>query len=79
VVRGTPSSDASLSDVTRKELELRGAWLNPHTFPGAVALAVTYESVLACLETETFSLDRVHDAFERAKDHNAPKVLVTAL
>ena len=72
-------ADISFVDITMKELVLKGSWLNPRTFPKAIKLAVVNQGSLAALETETFSLDHVHDAFERAKDPNAPKVLVRPL
>ncbi len=76
IVMDPAAADISFIDITTKELELRGAWLNPNTFTGAIDLAVAAPDVLARLETETFALDDIQPAFARAAANDAPKVLV---
>ena len=66
-----------LMDVTTRELKISGVWLNPNTFESAIDLAVASKDILRNLGTDAFALDRIQAAFERASDHDAPKVLVT--
>ncbi|MFC1452050.1 zinc-binding dehydrogenase [Verrucomicrobiota bacterium] len=66
----------SLIDVTRKELTVRGAWLNPGTFEEAIETAVRYRRSLARLSTEVFPLADAAAAFERASEQKVNKVLV---
>lgn len=66
----------SLVEVTTKELEITGVWLNPHTFARAVEMALRFRDILAGLRTQTFGLDQVGPAFELAASADAPKVLV---
>ena len=65
-----------LIDVTMKELEIKGVWLNPGTFKEAIELAVEHKNVLGALKTETFRLDDIASAFERALSKDVNKVLV---
>ena len=65
-----------LLDITTKELEIKGACLNPNTFEDAVQLAVEHRSVLHALKTECFALDNIGKAFERASCPDIHKVIV---
>lgn len=76
IVMNPAEADISLIDVTTKELDLRGVWLNPNTFPAAIELATASADVLERLDTETFPLDEVAAAFDRAAGAAAAKVLV---
>ena len=76
LVASPDGAGISLIDVTTKELEIKGAWLNPNTFDRAIETAAASKDVLQNLETETFSLDDVKAAFVRAASPDAPKVLV---
>jgi len=76
VVAGGPGEAAVWRDVTAKELRIEGAWLNPHTFDEALHLAVKRRDVLAALATQTFSLDRVCEAFEAAARRRFHRLLV---
>jgi len=76
VATGGPCDAAALREITTKELRLEGAWLNPHTFDEALHLAVRRRDVLAALATQTFSLDRVREAFEAAATRRFHRVLV---
>lgn len=69
-------SDIPLDEITTKELEIVGAWLNPGTFAKALDMAVRLRDLLSGIDTEVFSLDEVAKAFERAAHPEAPKVLV---
>jgi L-iditol 2-dehydrogenase len=74
---GNPKDAAlPLVEITVKELELKGAWLNPHTFEHAIQLALKNRETLEALQTEVFSLDDVAAAFARAAKPNVNKVLV---
>ena len=68
--------DIPLDEITTKELEVVGAWLNPGTFAKALAVAAQLRDLLSHIDTEIFSLDEVAKAFERAARPEAPKVLV---
>lgn len=74
-----PSEEQStlpLADVTTKELDVRGAWLNPNTFEDAIRLCAERESTLRALRTEVFRLDDIGAAFERARTGDVTKVIV---
>ena len=72
-----PSRDClPLMQVTTKELEIKGVWLNPHTFGEAIRLAEARQDVLSQLTTELWYLDDIAAAFERASSHHVNKVLV---
>jgi len=73
---GSGGSDIPLDEITTKELEIVGAWLNPGTFAKALEMAVKLRDLLSDIDTEVFSLDDVAEAFERAARPEAPKVLV---
>jgi len=66
----------SLADVTMKELDVRGAWLNPNTFEDAIRVCVERESTLRALRTEVFRLDDIEAAFERTRTGDVTKVIV---
>lgn len=68
--------DIPLDEITTKELEIVGAWLNPGTFVKALEMAVQLRDLLSDIDTEVFPLDEVAKAFERAALPEAPKVLV---
>ncbi len=69
--RGLP-----LLDITTKELEIRGAWLNPVPFEAAVQAAVRHQSLLARLNTEFFRLEEIVSAFERAAEAGVHRAVV---
>jgi len=74
---GNPKDAAlPLVEITVKELELKGVWLNPHTFEDAIQLALKHRETLEALQTEVFPLDDVAAAFARAAKPNVNKVLV---
>ena len=63
-------------DVTTKELELKGVWLNPNTFAKAIDLAAASKDILDNLDVEEFTLEQVQAAFDRAAEPDALKVVV---
>lgn len=65
-----------LMEVTVKELEVKGAWLNPDTFRAAIDFAAIWQDTLDGLETEVFALERAQEALVRASSPDAPRVLV---
>lgn len=65
-----------LANVTRNELEVRGAWLNPGTFPRALRLATRHRRLLARLPAERFPLSEVAAGFARAAEPGVPRILV---
>jgi L-iditol 2-dehydrogenase len=71
-----PAGSLILLDVTRKELEIRGSWLNPYTFPEAIELADDHQDVLRALSTEVFALDDIVAAFQRAATLAVNRVIV---
>ena len=70
------AADISLIDVTTKELEIRGVWLNPNAFEKAIRLTIEYKNILRQLKTEVFRLDDIVAALERALRQNVNKVFV---
>jgi L-iditol 2-dehydrogenase len=74
---GNPQ-DAALPfvEITIKELEIVGAWLNPHTFEDAIPLVMKHRETLQALRTEVFPLDEIEAAFTRAAKPNVNKVFV---
>jgi threonine dehydrogenase-like Zn-dependent dehydrogenase len=73
---GTAGTDIPLAEVTTKELEIAGAWLNPGTFADALEMVGQMGDILSGLDTAVFSLGDVAEAFELAARPDAPKVLV---
>jgi len=65
-----------LSEIIRKELVIRGAWLNPNTFDDAIRLAVEHKEILQGIKTGIFALDDIEMAFEKASSRDVVKVLV---
>ena len=55
-----------LLDVTMKEVELTGAWLNPNSFEEALRRSRQNTAILEALKTEEFSLADIKAAFQRA-------------
>ncbi|NQU10553.1 alcohol dehydrogenase catalytic domain-containing protein [bacterium] len=76
LVRDSPATTLPFRDITTRELEIRGVWLNPHTFEDAIALARKHQATLAALQTAVFALADVAAAFERASQPDLHKVLV---
>jgi len=70
------AADISLIDVTTRELEIRGVWLNPNTFEEAIRLTIEYKNILQQLKTEVFRLDNIVAALERALQQDVNKVFV---
>jgi 2-desacetyl-2-hydroxyethyl bacteriochlorophyllide A dehydrogenase len=74
---GNPQDAAlPLVEITSKELELMGVWLNPHTFEDAIPLALKHRETLEALRTEMFPLNNIAAAFARAAKPNVNKVFV---
>jgi len=65
-----------LMDLTTKELEVAGSWLNPGAFEEAIRTAVDYAEALKALSRETFPLSDIASAFERAASSKVYKVLI---
>lgn len=65
-----------LDQITKKELSLKGTWLNPDTFTEAITLTEEAGTLLNRLDTITFNLTDIEQAFRcaAAKKHN--RVLV---
>jgi L-iditol 2-dehydrogenase len=79
VLAGVVQSDAPalpIHQITKKELKLRGSWLNPHTFADAIALAGQSRTVLDRLETRTYALPDIEAAFACAEEKQHNKVFV---
>lgn len=76
MVGNTEQSVLPLLDVTMKELEIRGAWLNPNRFEEAIRLAGEHIRALRRLRTRTFALDDIATAFEEASRRSVNKVIV---
>ncbi len=72
-------SGISLVDVTTKELEIKGVWLNPYTFRKAMDLTEENIKLLSSLKTEKFKLDHISRAFEKAINPSSYKVIVDLL
>jgi len=68
--------ESSVDQITRKELKLKGAWLNPNTFTDAITLTVKSRSLLRRLDTKTFPLSEIEQAFECAAQKRFNKVFV---
>jgi len=76
VVSSSQAVAVPLAEITRKELRIEGAWLNPHTFMEAIHLAVAHMDFLKKLTTATFGLADVAAAFEAASEQQVNRVLV---
>ena len=76
VVRDPKQAPVPWVEVTTKELDIRGAWLNPGTFEAALHLAVAQQDVFCALRTEVHPLESVEHAFERALSRDVHRVLV---
>ncbi len=78
VLEGLVQNDCAipLTEVTRKEIEICGAWLNPGSFHDAIDVAVRNQSFLTTLTTKIFSLDNIARAFELASKGDVHKVMV---
>ncbi len=76
LVTSTKGVDISLMDVTMKELDIRGAWLNPNSFDEAINLAVKYENILRQLKTRTLVIDDIAVAFEQAARQEFDKIFI---
>ena len=68
--------EVPLDLVTKKELSIKGSWLNPGTFEEALRLAKRRQSLLERLDTKTFPLSEVQQAFECAATKRFNKVFV---
>ena len=76
LVMNTHDSDLSLIEVTTKELEIKGIWLNPNTFGNAIQLVAEKKNILNKLKTEVFKLNDIAAAFERALSKDINRILV---
>jgi len=76
LVGGHENGVIPLMEITVKELEVKGAWLNPDTFSAAIDLAAVWQDALDGLETELFTLEEAQGAFVRASTPDAPRILV---
>ena len=65
-----------LTDVTQREITVKGAWLNPGDFAASIRLVHEHREVLAQVSTRVFGLEAVRDAFELASKGTVHKVLV---
>ena len=70
------AADISLIDVTTKELQIKGVWLNPNSFKEAIRLTVEHKDILQSLKTEVFGLDDIAAALERASGQDINKVFI---
>lgn len=68
MVTDTAEGGLPLLDITTKELQVRGAWLNPVPFGAAIQAALRHQSLLARLDTAFFRLEEIVSAFERAAE-----------
>ena len=74
LVGNTEGTSIPLADVTRKELSIVGAWLNPNTFAAAIEIAAAQQDQLSSFSTRTFPLTEVVQAFAVAAEHIVHKV-----
>lgn len=65
-----------LTEVTAKELEVRGVWLNPNTFDEAIRLVSEHRGTLAALKSREFPLEQIGAAFAWATRSDVHKVYV---
>jgi threonine dehydrogenase-like Zn-dependent dehydrogenase len=68
--------ESAVDQITKKELTLKGAWLNPNTFTEAIDLTMNSRSLLDRLVTKTFPLLEIERAFECASQKRFNKVFV---
>ena len=57
-------------------MDIRGAWLNPGTFPEALKLVSRMANRLARLQTRSFSLDEMPEALLCAQRPEVNKVFI---
>ena len=76
LVMDTKEVDIRLIEVTTKELQIKGVWLNPDTFDEAISMTVKYKKILGKLKTQELRLEDISEAFERALTTDVNKVLV---
>lgn len=76
LVMDTKEVDISLIEITTKELQIKGVWLNPDTFDEAIILTIKYKKILGKLKTQELRLENISEAFERALTTDVNKVLV---
>ena len=65
-----------IEQITKKELKLKGTWLNPDTFAEAIVLTEQCRAILDKLKTATFALDDIERAFECAEVKRYHKVFI---
>lgn len=70
------AADISLIDVTTRELEIRGVWLNPNAFDEAIRQTIRHKDILRHLTTKVFRLDDIVAAFQGALEQDVNKVFV---
>jgi len=76
LVKNTTGTAMPLSEITNKELEIRGTWLNPCAFPEAITLVTKHAAALDALTTRVFALTDVAEAFACAASREVQKVVV---
>ena len=76
LIMNPKAADISLIDVTTRELEIKGVWLNPNAFEEAIRLTIEHKNILRQLKTEVFRLDDIGAALERALEQDVNKVFV---
>jgi threonine dehydrogenase-like Zn-dependent dehydrogenase len=76
LVRNPEDAALPLVEITTKELEVKGVWLNPNTFEDAIQLVLQHRQTLEAIKTEVFPLDNITVAFARAAKPDVNKVLV---
>jgi L-iditol 2-dehydrogenase len=67
-----------LAEVTSKEIDIRGTWLNPGAFGEAIDLAAERAAQLRAITTRQFELADVESAFSCAASQQVHKVIVCA-
>ena len=67
-----------LAEITCREIDIRGAWLNPGTFAAAITLASKHAAQLQAITTRLFDLTDVVEAFACAASQQVHKVIVRA-
>ncbi len=67
---------ASLREITQKELLVKGAWLNPNSFPAAIETVSRHRATLTQLKTADFALGDIAAAFSVVANPEYHKIIV---
>lgn len=76
LVTNTAGVELPLMEVTTKELQIKGAWLNPNVFKNAIRQVVKYKEILRSFRIKIFGLDDIAEAFRQASSRNMDKILI---